>query len=71
MTNRQDMPPNAGAVLPTTFLNALVRQLPSRLPSSQEKRGDDKLDQACELTNEFKSVLAENDLRIIEDKITL
>jgi hypothetical protein len=61
------MPPNAGAVLSTPFLNALVRQL----PSSQEKRGDYKLDQARELTNEFQSVLAENDLRIIEDKITL
>jgi len=64
--SHQDIPPNAGAIVVTTILNAMARQL----PSSQEKRGDDKLDRARELTNEFQSVLAETDLRAIEDKIT-
>jgi hypothetical protein len=64
--NPQSIPPNAGAVFATTFVNAVAKQL----PSSQEKRGDDKLDRARELTNEFQSVLAETDLRAIEDKIT-
>jgi hypothetical protein len=63
----KNIPPNAQAVPPTSFLNAVVKQL----PSSQEKRGDDKLVRARKLTNEFQSVIAENDLRIIEDKITL
>jgi hypothetical protein len=62
-----NIPSNAGAVLATTFVNAVVRQL----PSSQEKRGDDKLDRARELTNKFESVIAGDDLRTIEDKITL
>jgi hypothetical protein len=41
-----------------------------QLPSSQEKRGDDKLDRAREIMDEFKSVIAENNLGTIEDKIT-
>ena len=63
--DREDIPPNAGAIVVTTLLNAMAKQL----PSSQERRGDDKLDRARGLTNEFESVLAENDLRTIEDKI--
>ena len=60
-------PPNIPPSLATSVLNAVVKQL----PSSQEKRGDDKLDQAHELKTEFQSVIAENDLRTIEDKISL
>lgn len=63
----QSIPPSAGAVFATTFVNAVVKQL----PSSQEKRGDEKLDKARDLTHEFESVIAENDRRTIEDKITL
>jgi hypothetical protein len=57
------IPPRAGVA--TTFVNAVAKQL----PSSQEKRGDDKLDQARELKTEFQSMIAEDDLRTIEDKI--
>ncbi|KAF8461762.1 hypothetical protein DFH94DRAFT_71072 [Russula ochroleuca] len=64
--NRQDIPVDAGAVIVTTILNAMAKQL----PSSQEKRGDDKLDRAREIMDEFKSVIAENNLGTIEDKIT-
>ena len=60
-------PPNIPPSLATSVLNAVAKQL----PSSQVKRGDDKLDQAHELKTEFQSVIAENDLRTIEDKITL
>jgi hypothetical protein len=65
---RKEMPPNAGAVLATAFLNAMGKQL----PSSQETRGDDKLKQARDLvTSEVRTVVAENDIKVIEDKITL
>jgi hypothetical protein len=41
-------------------------------PSSQETRGDDKLKQARDLvTSQVRTVVTEDDLRFIEDKITL
>jgi len=65
--NHKEMPPNAGAVFATAFLTAVAKQL----PSSQETRGDDKLKQARDLvTSEVRTVAAENDLKVIEDKIT-
>jgi hypothetical protein len=66
--NHNEIPPNAGAVIATAFLNAMGRQL----PSSQETRGDDKLKQATDLvTSEVLAVTTETDLKVIEDKITL
>jgi hypothetical protein len=66
--NHKEFPPNAGAVFATALLNAAGKQL----PSSQETRGDDKLKKARDLvTTEVRTVTPENDLRIIEDKITL
>ena len=66
--NHKGIPPNAGAVFATAFLNAMGKQL----PSSQETRGDDKLKQARDLvTSEVRTVVEENDLKVIEDKITL
>ncbi|KAI0274562.1 hypothetical protein BGY98DRAFT_53569 [Russula aff. rugulosa BPL654] len=65
--NHNEIPPNAGAVIATAFLNAMGRQL----PSSQETRGDDKLKQATDLvTSEVLAVTTETDLKVIEDKIT-
>lgn len=62
------IPPNAGAVIATAILSAMGGQL----PSSQETRGDDKLKQATDLvTSEVRAVATENDLKVIEDKITL
>jgi hypothetical protein len=59
---RKEMPPNAGAVLAT----AMGKQL----PSSQEEQGDDKLKQARDLvTSEVRTVVAENDIRVIEEKL--
>lgn len=64
----KEIPPNAGAVLATAFLNAVGKQF----PSSQEKRGDDRLKQARDLvTSEVRTVIPETDLKVIEDKITL
>jgi hypothetical protein len=41
-------------------------------PSSQEKRGDDRLNQARDLiASEVRTVVTESDLKVIEDKITL
>ena len=51
----------------TTLLNAI----PKQLPSSQETWGHDKLDLAHELTDKFQPVIAENDRRTKEDKVTL
>jgi hypothetical protein len=64
--NHQSVPPNAGAVIATTLLHAAKKQL----PSSQEKRGDKKLNQARQIVNEFISVIAEIDRKIVEDRIT-
>jgi len=64
--NLQNIPLSAGAVLTTTVLNAVGRQF----PSSQEKRGDDKLNQARDLVTEVRTFVAEDDSRVIEDKIT-
>ncbi len=64
--NLQDVPLSAGAVLTTTVLNAVGRQF----PSSQEKRGDDKLNQARDLVTEVRTFVTEDDLTVIEDKIT-
>jgi hypothetical protein len=52
--------------------NAVVKAMGKQLPSSQEERGDDRLNQARDLvTSEVKAMFEENDLRVIEEKITL
>jgi hypothetical protein len=62
----RETPPNAGADFATAFLNAVGKQLPSSL----EKQGDDQLNQARDLvTNEVRSMVEEDDLRDIEEKI--
>ena len=63
--DHKDLPPNAGAFF--AFLNAVGTQL----PPSPESRGDDKLKKACDLESDVRSVVTENDLKVIEDKITL
>ncbi len=66
MIPNHDIPFNAGAALTTAVLNAVGRQF----PSSHEKRGDDKLNQARDLVTEVRTFVAEDDSRVIEDKIT-
>jgi hypothetical protein len=61
--NHEDIPTNAGVII--MILNAMARQL----SSSQEKRGDDKLELAHEIMDKFKSVMVEDDKRTTEDKI--
>jgi hypothetical protein len=63
--NYQGVPPNAGAVFATALLGALAKQL----PSSREKRGDDKLARTRRMVDEFVSVIQESDRRTIEDRI--
>jgi hypothetical protein len=68
--NHKEMPPNAGAVITTGFLNSMGRQL----LSLQETRGDDKLKKARDLvTSEVRTFAPEleDDFNVIEDKITL
>jgi hypothetical protein len=48
----------------TTLWNAA-----KKLPLSQEKRGDDKLDQASEIMAKFRYIMADNDLTIVQEKI--
>jgi len=57
---------SATAVIATTLINSLLKQLPSQ----QEKRGDRKLELARALAIEFESLISEEDRRVIEDKIT-
>jgi len=54
------------AVLATTLVNAVLKQL----PSEQEKRGDRKLELARDLTTESGSLMDEVDRGVIEAKIT-
>ena len=64
-----EVPPGNVRVIATAFLNAVGKQF----PSSQEKRGDDKLALARDLVpdDEVLSMIGENDLKVIEDKIAL
>jgi hypothetical protein len=64
--NHQGIPPNAGAVFANTLVNAVARQI----PSAHVRRGDSKLDRARQLVSDFISVIAENDRKTIEDRIT-
>lgn len=66
-SHRPDGIPNARAGIANTLLNAVVKQF----PASQEKQGDENLDQTCALTNEFEPVISDNDRRVIEERITL
>ena len=59
---------NAGSV--AAIANAVVKTMGKQLPSSQEKQGDDKLNQARDLVTREVSIVEEDDLRVIEDKIT-
>ncbi len=61
--HRDHLPPYAGAVAAATPLNAVEKEL----PSSQEKHGDDELDQVHEMINKLESMAAENDHRTMED----
>ena len=63
----RDLPPNAGAVITSRLIDAVVK----RLPSQQEKRGDQKLEKARELDEEFGNVISQTDHQIIEERITL
>jgi hypothetical protein len=62
---QQDLLPNASAVFASRLLDAIVKMSPSQ----QEKRGDQKLDEARALTREFESVIPQLDRDIIEQKI--
>jgi hypothetical protein len=60
---------NAGSV--AVIANAVVKAVEKQLPSSQEKRGDEKLNQAHDLImGEAQSEIEEDDISFIEDKIT-
>jgi hypothetical protein len=62
------VPSYSGDVIPTPILNAVKKHF----ASSQEKQGDDQLIQARDLvTSGVQSMIAENDLRVIEEKIAL
>jgi hypothetical protein len=75
--NQQDtISSNAGSA--AAIANAVVKALGKQLPSSQEKLGDDKLNQARDLvTSEVQSMVEEDelddlskDLNVIGERIT-
>jgi len=41
------------------------------MPSQKEKRGDQRLDKAREIAQEFGDVISQTDHQIIEERITL
>jgi len=61
---------NAGFV--AMIGNAVVKAMGKQLPSSQEERGDDKLNQARDLvtTSKVQCMDEENDIRVVEERIT-
>ena len=60
---------DAGPVV--AIANAVVKAVGKQLPSSQAERGDANLNQARDLvTGDAQSMVEENDLRFIEEKIT-
>lgn len=63
----QDIPPTLGSLIADKFLTSVVKQL----PSSQLKRGDQKLERASEIAHEYESVISESDQNIIGERIML
>ena len=57
---------NAGAFLSNSLIGGLTRQM----PSANESRGDDRLDEALKLANEYESVIDTKDREAIQDSIT-
>ena len=68
MSNSKDQgfPANAGAFLSNSSIGLTVRQM----PSANESRGDDCLDEAFEPANEYESVIDTKDREAIQDSIT-
>ena len=66
--NHQGISPDAEAVIATELRNIVVKHLPSA--QATQKQGDQKLALARELAIEYESVIAINDRRIVEDRIT-
>jgi len=64
--HHQVLPPNASAVIADRLIDVLVKCL----PSSQEKRGDRKLELARELAVENASVIGQDDRDVIKERIT-
>lgn len=57
---------NAGAFLSNSLIGLTVRQM----PSANESRGDDRLDETLKLANEYESVIDAKDREAIQDSIT-
>jgi len=64
--NPQDVALGAGAVVVSRMIDSVVKML----PSEQEKRGDQKLDKARDLAEEYKPMISQSDLDTIAGKIS-
>ena len=49
----------------------LLDTMMNRIPSSQEKAGDKKLEQACSIALEYETTISQSDRDIIQERITL
>jgi len=63
----RDLPHNPSAVITSRLMDTVVK----RLPSQQEKRGDQKLEAARGIAQEFGDVISQTDHQVIEERITL
>jgi len=63
----QVLPLNPSAVIADRLIDVLIKCL----PTSQEKRGDRKLELARELAVENASVISQDDRDVIKERITL
>jgi len=64
-SGHQDIPPTLGSLIANKFLNSVAKQF----PSSQQKRGDQKLERARETAHEYESVISESDQNVVKERI--
>jgi hypothetical protein len=57
-----------GSVL---IVSRLIETVAKVFPSQQEKQGDEKLDEARDISHKFESVISQDDLGIIGERIIL
>ena len=64
------MTSNPQTIPPSVFTSTLLSTARMQFPSALAREGDNKLARARDLAIEYESVIAVNDRRIIEDRIT-
>jgi len=64
--NQQGIPLGPGAVIVSRMIDSVVKML----PSEQEKRGNQKLEKARGIAEEYKPMISQSDLDTIAGRIS-